>query len=292
MKKILWMSAIMISTLSAVELRIGKGSYDTLIDIKNFMHHDTTNDTLVFTLTQPHAPLLQKPLFYYYELELLTSDTKRQKTEFAGFVPHYQFPLVGSINDMTNSVIDMFPVDGDYEALGFDLNGGLGYDIVRQGESYVGLALNVGATLPTINAEDLSTKASLAYDLVQKWDLDVSTYKIGPLLKANLALDGGFSLYGASSFGFQKAFVKSELFKSSVDVKGDYSAFDIGVKYNPTKATFLPKNISLSLGYSVKKWSVDSVDVNLYNFFKRDVFSPFETELKSRYFYLGVGYHF
>ncbi len=292
MKKILLATAIMMSSVSGMELRVGKGSYDTLMSIKDFMDHDTRNDTLLFTLTQPHAPLLSKPLFYYYELELLTSDSKEQTTEFAGFVPNYQFPLVGSINDMTNTFIDMFPVDGEYQAVGFDLNGGVGYDVLREGESYLGIALNVGATLPTINADNLRTKASLAYDLIEKWDLDVSTYKIGPMLKANFSIDKGFSLYGAFSFGFQKGSVKSDLFKSSVDVNGRYDLVDIGVKYQAQNGGFLPEKTFLTLGYSSKNWQVDSTTVNLYNFFEKDVFSPFETEFKSRYLYMGVGYRF
>ena len=193
---------------------------------------------------------------------------------------------------MSNNIIDMFPVDGDYEALGFDMNFGLGYDVVRKGESYLGIALNLGVTMPTINAENLSTKASLTYDLIQKWDLDVTTYKIGPLLKGNFVLKPTLSLYGSFSLGFQKASIKSELFKSSLDINGDYSAFDIGLKYQPIKLWTLPKNIYFTLGHTSKRWSVDSAKVNLYNFFNADVFSPFTTELKNNYTYIGVGYRF
>jgi len=292
MKKSLLLVSIMIANLMAVEFRIAKGSYEADMSIKSFMKHHTTNDTLLFILAQPHATLSKSPLFYYYDAELLTSESKRQETEFSGFIPSYQFPFLGSVNDMTNDFIDMFPVDGEYKAVGFDMNFGLGYNVVKKGKSYLGLALNLGATLPTINAENLKSKVKLGYELIEKWDLDVSTYKIGPMLKGNLAINPLISLYGSFSLGFQKAAIKSGLFKSSVDVNGDYSALDVGVKYHPKGLWSLPQNLFLTLGYSYKHWSVDSAKVNLYNFFQADVFSPFTTAFSSRYLYMGVGYRF
>jgi hypothetical protein len=292
MKKGLWLVTIMIGELVAFDFRIGQGRYDTDMAIKSFMQHNTTNDITVFYLSQAHTNVSQTPLFYYIDAEFYTSDTKRQHTEFAGFAPAYQFPLVGSVNDMTNDFIDMFPVDGEYEALGFDMNFGVGYDVLRKGESYLGVALNLGATLPTINAENLSTKVSLAYDLIEKWDLDVTTYKIGPMLKANVAMHPNLSLFSSFSFGFQKGAVESGLFKSSVDINGDFRTFDIGFKYMPKQLWSLPKNLYFTLGHTYKRWSVESVDVNLYNFFEKDIFSPFTTEFTSSYTYIGVGYRF
>jgi len=285
MKKVILLSAIMISTAFGVDFRIGKGTYDADMSIKDFLNHDTTNDIMVFSVNEAHKNIKKSPLFYYYDAELYTSETKTQETEFANYAANYDFPLIGSVNNMTNSFIDMFPVDGDYKALGFDMNFGLGYDVLRRQQSYLGLALNLGATLPTINAENLRSKASFTYDLIESWDLDVNTYKIGPAIKGSFAFNPALSLYGSFSLGFQKASVKSALFKSSLDVNGDYSALDIGLLYQRDK-------FYLRLGHVNKRWSVDSATVNLYNFFEADIFSPFTLELKSDYTYVGVGYFF
>ena len=287
MMKSLFLTAIMLSALTAVEFRVGKGSYDTDISIKEFMNHDTANDITTFSLHEAHKAFLENPLFYYYDAEVYTSSSKSQETEFANFATNYEFPLVGSVNQLTNSFLGMFPVEGDYKALGFDMNFGLGYDVLRKGESYLGLALNLGATLPLINAENLTSKVSFAYDLIESWDLDITTYKIGPAIKGNLAINPEFSLYGSFSLGFQKGAVESKLFKSSLDVNGDYSALDIGVRYQEKASQYF-----FLLGHTTKRWSVDSAEVNLYNFFNVDVFAPFTTELKSNYTYLGVGYRF
>ncbi len=287
MKKTVVFSLVLASSLYSLEFRVGKGSYDTDISIKNFLNHDTSNDIYVFSINEAHKEIAKSPLFYYYGAEVYTSSSKRQETEFANFAASYKFPLVGSVNDMTNNFQGMFPVDGDYKAVGFDMDFGLGYDLIRKGKSYLGLALNLGATLPLINAENLSSKVSFAYDLMESWDLDITTYKIGPALKGNFAINPDFSLYGSFSFGFQKAFIESNLFKSSLDVKGDYSALDLGMRYDPPASKYF-----FLLGHTTKHWSVDSAEVNLYNFFNVDVFSPFTTELKSSVTYLGVGYHF
>ncbi len=279
--------SIMIVTTMAVDFRLGKGSYETNMQIKNFLNHETTNDTWMFVVDEAHKAFSQHPLFYYYELELLTSNKKNQQTEFANFAASHSFPLVGSLNDMTNSFIGMFPVDGSYQALGFDMNFGLGYDLWRKKESYFGVALNLGATLPTINAENLSTKVSLTYDLIQKWDLDVTTYKVGPMVKGAIALSPQWSLYGTFSYGFQTAVVESGLFKSSIDVDGSYQGVNIGTSYKVAKSPW-----SISCGYSYKKWEVDSAVVNLYHFFQADVLRPFTLSFKSSYGYVGIGYRF
>ena len=287
MKYIVSILIIMTSYLSALDVRIGKGTYDTEMSIKSFLNHDVSNDILVFTLEEFHQNIQQTPMFYYGDMSLHTSDTKTQNTEFANFAASFNFPLVGSFNDLTNDFIDFFPVSGEYEAVGFDLNLGLGYDVLKKGESYLGIGLNVGVTLPTINAENLSSKVDFAYDLVESWELDVSTYKIGPAIRGNYMVHPDFAIYGAFSAGFQTASIDSGLFKSSVDVDGDYSALDLGVKYAPKDEKYF-----VLFGHNSKKWNVDSAEVNLYNFFKTDVFRPFTTSFKSSETYLGVGYRF
>ncbi len=283
MKKSLWLSVLMLSSLSALEFRVGKGTYDADFAIKSFLNHNTTHDTWVFTLSQPHTKLNDSALFYYGDFEFLTSDTKRQSVEFA----NYRFAPVGKANDIANNFMGMFPVDGDYEAIGFDVDMGLGYDVWREGENYVGIALNVGATLPTIDATNLSSKIDFAYDLIEAWDLDLMTYKIGPSLKGAYAFTPEVSFYGSFSLGFQTGEVDSGLFKSSVDVNGDYNALDLGLKYQASSAPYYIK-----LGYTSKHWTIDSVDVNLHNFFEADVFKPFSMELESSVTYVGVGYRF
>ena len=277
----------MINSLSALDLRIGKGTYDTKMSIKSFLKHDTRNDIMVFTLEEFHKNIQESPLFYYGDMALHTSDTKTQNTEFANFAASFNFPLIGSVNDLTNDFINFFPVSGDYKAVGFDLNLGLGYDVLKKGKNYLGLAVNVGATLPTINAENLSSKVDFAYDLMEAWDLDVKTYKVGPAIRGNYEVYPDFSVYGAFSLGFQTASVDSALFKSSVDVDGDYRALDLGVKYAPKG-----KRYFVMVGHNSKKWNVDSTEVNLYNFFKKDIFRPFTMSFESAETYVGVGYRF
>ena len=281
------MTAIMISPLGAVELRVGAGSYESDMKIKNFMSHDVENSILTLTLKQRHQALQESALFYYGDASYMTSSSRHSKTRFSNPVADYRFSPRGSLNDITNRMVEMFPVDGDYETLGFDMNVGLGYDVWKKGESYIGVALNTGMTLPLISAKNIKSRIDFAYDLMQRWELDVTTYKIGPALLGNVALDGGFSLFGMWSMGFQKGEVQSDLFHSGVDVKGGYSVFDVSARYQAKASPFF-----FSAGFEKKDWSVDRVEVNLRNFFKFDAFSPFEMTLSSQVFYGSVGYRF
>jgi hypothetical protein len=276
------------SLLFGVEFRVGKVTYRSDLKILDFMDCDMSYDTLVFGITLPRYEIADK-LFFYGDFDYHTSDTKKSIIYFNNIVANYDFPVVGSANDRTNDILRMSPVDGDFKGLGFDLNFGFGYDLFKNDNSYLAIAINSGASLPTISAKNIKQRAKFAYKMIKKWDLDVGTYKIGPSLRAEMKIDDLFEIYSSVGFGFQKAYIDSDLFKSSVDSKGSYTNFDIGFKISPQK---LPKNLKLTFGYIYKKWSVDSVDVNLYNFFEADVMRPFDMDLSSKYGYVGVEYKF
>ncbi len=292
MKKIFLALIMLHSLLFSTEFRIGYGSYTSKFQIKDFLHHDVTHDTVAFSIKESHQALSSSPIFYFYDAEFLTSDTKKDRTYFAASMANTEFPIVGSINNNLNRAINFMPVDGEYQAIAFDLNFGAGYDLIKQKKNYLGVALNLGATLPMINADNLRSNASFAYDMMDSWDLDVSTYKIGPSITARYHLHSNLSIYLDGGLGFQKGSVKSELFKSSVDVNGAYRSFDIGVSYQLNNSSYLRNKLYFTLGHSYKSWRVDSVNVNLFNFFQANIFRPFDMDLTSHQTYLGMGYRF
>jgi hypothetical protein len=291
-KKIL-VSLALATSMFALEFRVGVGSYDTDFKIMNFADHKTTNDTTVFVISNPRADINEN-IFYYYDLEYFISDNKKQETKFGNPVANHQFPIIGEPSDKANDFIDWMSVYGDYEGLGFDINFGLGYDILKGEKGYLAIAINSGATLPKISAKNIRQKAEFAYDMINKWDLDIGTYKLGLALKRRYDFSKLLSLYATIGYGFQKAYIESDMFKSDIDSSGTYRNFDIGLKLNTDEINFanLPKNLFLTLGYSKKSWSVDSVDVNLFNYFKRDLMRPFDLDLDSSYTYFGVNYKF
>ena len=285
----LFMTMVLLSSLLfGVEFRVGKGTYKSEFQIMDFMDYDVSYDTLVFGLTVPRVEIVDR-LFFYGDFDYHTTDTRNTTIYFNNIVANYDFPIFGSANNMANRVLDMTPIDGDFEGLGIDLNFGLGYDLVNNNNSYFAITLNSGASLPTISAKNLDEKTEFAFKMMKKWDLDLTTYKIGPSLRGKTQIGDYFELYSSFGFGFQKAYIESDLFKSSVDSKGRYSNFDIGLKINSSR---LPKDLKLTFGYTYKKWSVDRVDVNLYNFFEFDVMRPFDMDLSSKYGYVGVEYRF
>jgi hypothetical protein len=292
MKKIL-VSLVLATSMFALDFRVGFGSYDTDFKIMNFADHKTSNDTTVFVISEPRSNI-NKNLFYYFDLEYHIADNKRQNTKFGNPVMNHNFPVVGSASDRANDMIDWMSVDGDYEGFGFDINFGLGYDILESENGYLAIALNSGATLPNISAKNIVERAKFAYKMIKKWDLDVGTYKIGLALKRRYDFSKLLSIYGTIGYGFQKAYIESDMFKSDVDSTGSYKNFDIGLEIDASeiRSMKLPKNLSFKVGYSRKSWSVDSVDVNLFNYFERDVFRPFDLDLESSYTYFGLEYIF
>ncbi len=291
MKKILYILLLSLS-LGAVELKIAKGSYDVDFSILDFMKHSSSYDTTVLKVEVPRVDIGGK-IFYYLDLDYHFSDTSKKISYFNTQFANYQAPLFGSLNENLNSAIKMNPFDGDCETLGFDFNFGLGYDLVKKGNSYLALAINSGATLPNVSAKNFKQRIEYAYKIIKKWDLDVGEYKIGPSLRAKYAFSESITLFSNIGFGFQKAFIESDLFRSDVDSKGRYTLFDISLSFKPDIIDkSLSKKLSFEIGHSYKKWSVDSVEVNLFDFFHQDIMRPFSLDLKSSYTYLGIKYNF
>ncbi len=284
---------LMVISVWGAEFSIGRGSYESRFSVLDFMKHDVHYDTTVFRVKVEHSTIAPH-LFWYVDGEYFTSDTKHATTYFATPVADQEFPIFGSVNDRLSNLMQFLPVDGDYESLGGDLNFGLGYDLLSLNQGgYLGVALNLGATLPMIRAKNLDSRAKLAYRLIKKWDLDVGTYKIGPSIKTKVVISPAFSLRASAGFGFQKAYIESELFKSDVDTTGRYSDIDFGIDLSPhAYSVSFSEKWKFSLGYRYQTWYVNSVDVNLFNFFHFDLFRPFKLDLKNKYTYFGVEYRF
>jgi hypothetical protein len=290
---VLWMALFCIY-LQGAEFGYGGGSYKVDMGIKGFMKHDLSYDMSVLKLSQPPTDIVSYPLYYYYvDAELFFTEDKRADTYFTNLIADENLPIIGSPNENLQRFSETFyPVEGDYEGVGFDLDFGIGYKILKKGENFLGVALNSGASLPNISAKNLKEKIKFAYKMIKKWDLDVGTYKIGSKVDARVAISEEFFLEGNYGFGFQKAYIECDMFKSDVDSKGSYSNFNIDLIYKPKGVTSVNDNLYIKLGYTIKKWSVDSVDVNLFNFFEADMMRPFEIDLKERYIYVSVGYKF
>ncbi len=297
MKKIILVLSLVLNNIWGLDISYGRGSYETEMSIKGlinpkFMEHDVDHDIDVFILSQPPTDFSTLPLFYYFDAQLHISDNKNTNTYFANYMADVQMPFFGSINDNLDRAVDMVAVNGDYKSVGFDLNFGVGYKLLQKGKSFLGIALNSGATLPNISAKHLKSKIEFAYNMMKKWDMDIKTYKIGPQIKAKWAFSPLFALEGGFGFGFEKMYVSSDLFKSNVDTKGSYSIFDIDLRYDSDGTYVISKNFYFKLGYVRKSWSVDAVDVNLFNFFEADILRPFDIDLSTNYGYFSVGYRF
>ena len=289
------------SALNGGEIRFGKGTFDMSMGVTKLFTMDMSLDIDVLNFSEHHANIGSYPVYYYYNADFYKSDFIDKMTQWASYPVRMQIPFFGaSIEDMIDKYT-MIPVPADYKIKGFDLDIGLGYDVLKDPNNknnYIGIGINSGVSMPTMETRDMMGDARLTYNLLKDTKTKVKTYKAGVSLNANYEIAPKVSIYGFASYGYQTGDIKNEYLLSSMDVDGTYTVFDVGIRYTPFSAskdfgwiTLSPK-LYLTLGHTYKKWDVDDVRVNLFKFFSANMFGPFTTDFKSQYTYIGVGYSF
>ncbi len=306
MKKIYktaFLSLALCSSLLGGEIRYGKGTFDMSMGVNKLFTMDMSLDIDVLTLSEHHANIDIKglPFYYYYNVDIYTSDFVNKMTEWASYPVRMDIPFFGaSIEDFVKEYT-MIPVPADYKIRGFDMDIGFGYDVVKDPsneENYIGVAVNTGVSMPAMKTENMVEDARLTYDLLKNTKTKIKTYKIGAAIHGNYEIAPKVSVYGFASYGHQTGTIENEYMLSDMDVDGTYTVVDFGIRYTPfsTKKDFgwisLSPKLYLTLGHTYKKWDVDDVRVNLFKFFSANMFGPFTTEFESQYTYIGVGYSF
>ncbi len=299
--KITAVSIALSSVLLSGEIRFGKGTFDMNMGVDKLFTMNMSLDIDVLTFAEHHANIGSYPVYYYYNADLYTSDFVNKMTEWASYPVRMNIPFFGaSIEDMVKEYT-MIPVPADYKIRGFDMDIGVGYDVYKDPaneNNYIGIAVNTGASMPTMETEDMIGDARLTYNLLKDTKTKIKTYKLGAAINANYEIIDSVSLYAFASYGYQTGDIKNDYLLSSVDIDGTYKVVDFGIKYTPLKTkkdfgwiTLSPK-LYVTLGYTYKKWDVDDMRVNLFKFFSANMFGPFKTDFESKYTYLGIGYSF
>jgi len=299
--KITTVSLVLSVALIAGEMRYGKGTFDMSMGVNKLFTMDMSLDIDVLTLSEHHANFSDYPVYYFYNADFYTSDFIDKMTQWASYPVTMNIPFFGaSMEDMIKEYT-MIPVPADYKIKGFDLDIGIGYDVLKDPNNknnYFGVAISSGMSMPTMETQDMIGDARLTYNLLKDTKTKIKTYKIGAAIQANYEIAPKFSVYGFGSYGHQTGDIKNEYMLSSMDVDGTYSVIDFGIKYTPYSTTkdfgwiTISPKLYFTLGHTYKKWDVDDVKVNLFKFFNANMFGPFTTEFESQYTYVGVGYSF
>jgi hypothetical protein len=209
----------------------------------------------------------------------------------------YDFGNFGSVNDAVADNTDI-PVPSDYKVAGFDMNFGVGYDLYHENKNYFGLSVTTGFSMPVMKMENLVKTAAITYEILDKTDTTILTYKLGLGMQAGAELMPGLMLNGSASFGLQTGYMENDWFGSSFDVDGSFNTFNIALKYIPFEThtelggiNFDPQ-LYFILGFTHKSWDVDKATVDMAHIFSVESFGVCDLEFSSNAAYIGVGYNF
>ena len=283
-------------TLQAMELRIGSATFNWQMGM-TFMQSDFDLDATVYSLSEQHNNFSDSKLYYFYNADLYQSDTVDRFTTLITTPLTYRFPVVGSFNDAMANYTSV-PVPADYKIRGFDINLGIGYDLFKDAQSVIGIGINTGLSIPVMKMRNLKKSIQVTYDLLDKTDTTIRTYKFGPILHAMHRFTDEVLVYGSYTAGYQTGSIENDWIKSSLDVDGNYQALDLGLRYTPWQSkhdfgwiSVNPK-LFFTAGYSYKKWETDEIKIDAFNIAAFSSGGMLKNSFDASYWYLGIGYDF
>lgn len=279
---------MLISSLEAAELRLGNGTFEWDMGIAKFMNSSFDLDINTISINETHADIGESKLYYFYNADIYSSDFVDQITTLMSYPITYEFPIFGSVNNAIENYTPI-PTPSTYKVRGVDLNLGLGYDLYREKNNFLGIGINTGLSMPTMEMKDLKKTIEFTYTILEATKTNIKTYKLGPTITGAYELMPNLLAYGTFGFGLQKGTLENDWIKSSMNIDGGYSVIDVGVTYAPLIQ--YPK-LHISLGYNKKNWNINKVKADMLNLFEVESFSTLDTDFSSSSAYLGLGYSF
>ncbi len=286
---------LFLSPAKALDIQFGKGDFSMEMAVLGFSGKVSTGVTTI-TLNETHRNIWGSKFFFNFDITYFQSDTERKMLD-----------LYNRYADTACSLCDLCPFPpcsgcaefcgqcpiGKYEVVGFDINFGLGYDVWKKGNNYLGLGVIVGATFPWIKGKRAIDYSKDFMDLMRDTNTDVMTYKLGPQLRGAVEIFPGLVIHGDTAVAFQKAWVKNDSFYIDTSAEGSFFTINVAADYSP----FIQKNNVLSkfyitAGIRYKKWLVK--DVKIENISVRELIMVPVSDLKMETTtgYIGAGYAF
>ncbi|NPA83254.1 MAG: hypothetical protein GXO38_02085 [Epsilonproteobacteria bacterium] len=283
--------ALIAMSLEAMELRFAKSQFKSDFALEGFWQADIDIDVTTISLVEVHRNLFESPWYYGFDLSFYKSKELDQMTTLFATPLTYEFPIFGSISENIDRYTPITaPVD--YKVRGIDFTLQLGYDLYRDENSFFGVALTTGISMPYMKMYDLKQALKLTLAMLDTTKTKVKTYKLGIGYSGQYALTPFLSLYSQGSIAAQTGTIKNSLLRSSFDSDGTNYTFDLGLRYDLSHLIPEAANFYCSLGYSYKRWEVDDTKVKLIDTLTLD-FSPlFSLDMETSQFYFGIGYSF
>jgi hypothetical protein len=306
MKKITWSLIALTMLSSALEFQYGNGTFNMNGGFsKEGFSKTIGTDIDTFSIVNRHSNVAGTDIFYSYDFIWMDSKTLKQAQQDYNSV-------VGSINNIIPSNTWEIP-SMDYRVKGLDINIRAGYDVVHENEdNFLGLGILVGMSIPWIDSSSSATPDSASldflvehedsalnlYDLFEKTQTTLMTYKIGPTINFQKSLNKNISIYGLGSIAYQTGYIENDYINSKFSVNGSYQEYSAGLYFTPFTETYkwgwitLSPRVYATLGYKYSKWDVDNISINILN--QSNTFDPLIMDfgMDSSVGYFGIGYSF
>ena len=286
---------LIITTSShALDLRYGRGDFKINAGIAPLLSGNMKFNIDTWTLSQPHSNIGKSPVFYSVRFDYFESGFVNQITDFASLPLTTPFPATGqSIDDLIDQYTPV-PVPADYRIHGTNLDISLGYDFIKNNQGFLGLGINTGLSLPFMKTRNLQSDANLVLDLLDTFETEIRTWKIGPVLHAGFKPTDGLSLRGLAAWNYQTGKLDNNFLGSGIQIDGDYLTLDLNAQLHLAEIlqnTGWLNRWYVTGGYAYSKWDYDDTTVNILS---NNISIPrvLDMDYSHTNFYLGLGYQF
>ena len=279
MKKIFILSVVTVIALNAAEFEYGRGTF-TLEGGFVGLNGKISTDVNTYSTLERHKNILSSKWYYRYNFTWIDSN--------------YATQAQNTVNTLT-STVNLPSID--YKLQGLDANAVLGRDIINKddGDTYLGLGLLVGISVPYIKSDN-SSSTSPTTTILKNSKTKFTTYKVGLNISASKQITHKLSMYLYGSYAYQNANLKNSSINLDTSSNGIFEEIDVGFRYTPLsfkkKIWFLELNPKLyfTAGYRYSYWQVKDVSINVSGVGAS--WGDSNLDMKNSIAYIGIGYSF
>ncbi len=273
------------SGLYATELQIGTGTFQMNGGFIGLSEQIDT-DISTYSILEQHSNFGSSNWFYAYSANWYDSDS-----------------MIQAQQDI-NAVLNLNPTplttpSIDYRLQGLDINMILGRDLAHTSENdYVGLGLMLGISVPWIDSkkDESNDDSTSDIDILQSTKTSISTYKIGPCVKARKSLNDFFTVYWSGTYAYQTGSIKNDYLDSSLSVNGIFQEYDFGIRFQTLFSDYdlglftISPRLYATLGYRYTSWDINDVSIDVMGL--NNTFSQGDFNMNSSVTYFGLAYTF
>ena len=292
MKKVIALSAMLASSLFAVELQWGHGTMELSGGFLGLANTTISDNIDTYTLVEEHKNIYNSKYFYSYTFTIFDSQKMRQlQSNYNTGVS--QVNSILRVPGMDSSYVTI--PEMEYRLEGLDIGISIGYDLIHNSDSdYLGVAIYTGVSTPIIKSnKSLSSTISANVDLTKYYldsETDIVSYKIGLGVYGEKKLSDFASIYGSAIYSFQTLNVSNDYANSDFDVNGNYFELNTGLRVHASKDSKF-SGIYGTLGWRYREWNVDDAAINISGIASLKT-PKSDMKFSSNAVVVGLGYNF